>query len=44
VHSERSAPGARSPPRPPHDGTIIPPAPNELCVTDATLAHTVRDG
>lgn len=28
----------------PHDGTIIPPAPNQLWGTDATMAHTVRDG
>ena len=28
----------------PHDGTIIPPAPNMLWGTDATMAYTVRDG
>ncbi len=28
----------------PHDGTIIPPEPNLLWGTDATMAYTVRDG
>lgn len=27
-----------------HDGTIIPPAPNLLWGTDATMAHTLTDG
>jgi len=28
----------------PHDGTIVPPAPNVLWGTDATMAYTTRDG
>ena len=28
----------------PHDGTIIPEAPNQLWGTDATMAYTARDG
>ena len=28
----------------PHEGTIIPPEPNQLWGTDATMAYTTRDG